>query len=237
MKLTMEQVIEKARTEIRKALRNHGRNLPIQEREEVEQKVLFVFYQKYQAGEINESLNWEGLISKSMVGYVRNHKRDRRNERALMASCQHEFSIEDLCDQRNQSLPEVGSAMSDRIRWELLARLCSVDKELKVFVLFNIFNYTLNEVNELFGRSSEKRMADLNYEFLERLQPVSNDNPIVKDPWMRQVLYALGISRLYGLEPIDQELGWKLDPVEFGPPPDVNKIEQINFDFLVEKVG
>ncbi|WP_144313839.1 sigma-70 family RNA polymerase sigma factor [Bdellovibrio bacteriovorus] len=232
----MDAVIVKTQFEAKRAVKNLGRNLPNQEKEEIIQKTVLKFIEKYKAGEIKEEENWEGLIATSVRGYVRNHKRDRRNERALLPTGFDDFSIEDLCDERSDRETRVAeAAFSYPINWDLLARLCRADKELKVFVLFNIFGYTLVEINELFGRSSEKRIADLNYDFLARMMPVGPENAYLAEDWTRQVLYALGLTRLYGLKHEDLGIGWKLDPVEFGRPPEVDRLGQECFNF--EEVG
>lgn len=95
------------------------------------------------------------------------------------------------------------------IRWELLAKLCSMFPDLHIFVRHHLLGHKLVDLTKHFNLTRE-RIGQRVAAFIETL----DDPKYYHDKWVKQIIFALGLCEHYGMPDIDQGVGHFLEPVD-----------------------
>lgn len=96
----------------------------------------------------------------------------------------------------------------NRINWDLVSRLASVDDSV-LLVAKHLIGDTFEEMSER-SNVTRERFSQKFSEFFDRLDSYRSDG----DKWCDQVIFAFGLCDVYGTPKIDNGLGWDLEPVD-----------------------
>lgn len=97
-----------------------------------------------------------------------------------------------------------------RPRWELISRMANVDDDVHLIAKL-LLGFTQTELGPMFGVSRE-RIGQRMRAFLERL----DDPEHIHSRWVKQIIFAFGLSEVYGEPDVDQEIGWDQEPIDLG---------------------
>lgn len=209
--LSLDEALAYADSQIAYYVNHLADDLPPEQIDEIAQDCRLRICRIAQRTRVN--LPWRAFIQKhvkcTFLDYQRRYHGFRKPITKEMALA--------ICEQyENRSESE-----SLEINWPLLARLCSRDKNLYVFVRHKILGQTLAELANEFGVSRE-RVGQRVRRFIERIKRAHSNSDI----WMLQTIYALGISELMGLPDCDHNVGWDLEPVSMV----YNQVLEVRFD-------
>lgn len=200
------------------------KSLPLEDRKEIKSKIYEYFVENFDR--ISSNDNWAGYVERCCSGMVKNYKRDNKKRwHELVDTLEDDETPESKMDRLSVNINHKQGAELIDINWDLLSRLCYVDKELHAFVKVKLLGYSLKDVEYHFGVSDQKRVWDLIEAFLSRFKMQSS----FRNPWFLQICFALGICELLDIDSVDQRQGYnfeKVDLLENRSPP-----EQIFFDF------
>ena len=98
------------------------------------------------------------------------------------------------------------------VRWELVARMASVDRELHLVAKL-IRGFTQQQLAQDAGCTREM-LSQRFYGFIANLDSPENYH----SRWWAQIIFALGLCEEYGMPDQDQALGWDLPPVDLDSP-------------------
>ncbi len=118
------------------------------------------------------------------------------------------------------------------IKWDLVARLASENDNLHVFAKW-LKGSNLDEISHVFNVSAG-RIGQMIKEFIYRL----DEGSVTESPTMCQTIYALGLSRYYGIPDSDQSkiygmaIGTDLAPVDLDSDAPFNINNHTNMDLF-----
>lgn len=229
---TIQEFLAYAEPQIEYYIRKMARSLPEEQKEEIAQDVRVRLCNAHK--KIDATKGWRALVQSHCSGAIKDYlgrgkgyeeskwafKAKRAGDEAGDSIRFRETGPEDgeqespnsdqVLDMQHTDEPEAPEGLDVKIRWDLLARMCSVDHDLHIFVLHEIFGAKLTEIAKLFGMTKE-RIGQRLENFVQSLDdPAYTDNP-----WINQIIYALGLCGRFGMSDRDQGLGWTYKPVDF----------------------
>lgn len=234
-KPTIEAVLAYVRPLTLKFIAQFARDLPEEQREEIEQSVNLKVIQAYKG--LDPDAGWKSYawnLARGAVLDYKKHGQGFQESRWSIAKEEAHDSIHATKIRERvfhgppglEDMPDLEAVLGRsgvfseteidtiRIRWDLVARLARRDDELHAFAKW-IRGYELEEMAPHFGLS-RARIGQLIQQFIDRL-----DTPSEMDsPWNRQIAFSLGIARHFGVPDCDQArlylypIGNDLDPVD-----------------------
>lgn len=255
-KPSIEEVLKYAKPIIRKFIGEKAKDLPHEQREEIEQTANLRILQAYDR--LDPDAGWRSFVYNHARGAVLDYQKfgcgfeeaawslaqeeevgsrsllKLRDRVPLVATNGEDAQIEDIAAREGVSLSFGDEELQIRINWELVARLASTDIELHVFAKY-LKGYSIEEMAPVFGLS-RARVGQLLEAFQERL-----DSPrTMNEPWNRQIAFALGAGRAIGLLNCEKDqsevygwpIGTDLAPVDLDSliPAPVESDNQLAFD-------
>lgn len=232
-KPSLDEVIKYATPQIRKFIGKFAADLPMEQREEIEQDGILRIIRAYD--NLDVSLGWKSFIYTHCEGSVKDYLRfgkgfhesrwslalkpgeDTKFGRKIRDRVSLEFDGESIDIDQIIGAHGVFSEMKFdevQIRWELVARMASQDEVLHAFAK-SLLGYGIEQMAPVFGLC-RARVGQLIQAFVERF-----DDPDLADcPWFKQTCYAFGICTHLGMKDIDQSevmgfsIGWGLPQVD-----------------------
>jgi DNA-directed RNA polymerase specialized sigma24 family protein len=106
-----------------------------------------------------------------------------------------------------------------KVNWELVSRMASIDPDVHLVGKI-LLGFTQSELAEGFGVTRE-RLGQRIRLFFDRL-----DSPeFFHNRWIKQTIYAFGLGPMFHMDPVDQQLGWNLRPVNLYSQDSVSKMK------------
>ncbi len=232
VKPTMEQVIAYAKPIILKFLSKT--NAPDEHRDEMEQCVYLRLIEAYPG--LNADDGWKSFTYTHTRGAIldylkygagfsegkwslKNSKEGNAPKLTSRVTSYEENEVEEHFNiDRALGAHGIFNEPEDRdkpkIKWELLARMCSVDENLHAFAKM-IRGLSVEEMAPVFGLC-RTRVSQMIQAFLERF----DDGEMADNPWFKQTCFALGVCPHLGMADLDQtevmgfSIGWNLNPVD-----------------------
>lgn len=234
-KPTIETVLAYVRPLTLKFIAQFARDLPEEQREEIEQSVNLKVIHAYKG--LDPDAGWKSYawnLARGAVLDYKKHGQGFQESRWSIAKEEAHGSLHTTKIRERvfhgppglEDMPDLESVLgrsgvfseteidSINIRWELVARLASRDEELHAFAKW-IRGHDFEEMAPHFGLS-RARIGQLIQAFIDRL-----DTPSEMDkPWNRQIAFSLGIARHFGIQDCDQArlyrfpIGNDLGPVD-----------------------
>ncbi len=217
-KPSFDDVLKYAKPLLRKFVSERCADLPIEQKEEIYQDASIRLWEAYQG--LDPERGWKSFVYNHCFGTVMDYlksgkgfeeeswsiKKEEEHEAIHVNKIRHRVSIvnsEDDTVDIDQVLGMHGKFAdakvgASKINWELLSRMASVDLPLRAF-LQHIRGHNLEEIAATRGQS-RTRVGQLVQEFIDRF----DDPDLAADPWMDQVIWALGLSSHFDLEDCDQ---------------------------------
>lgn len=232
-KPSIEEVIRYATPQVRKFIGEIASDLPIEQREEIEQDAYLRLVSAYDA--IDAELGWKSFVYLHCRGAVLDYCKFGRGfheKRWSIASEEGPGSsnpgkmrsrLDLVADGEDVDIDHVlgmnGAAVEAavdvvKIRWELVERMASQDECLRAFAS-HIRGNGIEELAPTFGLC-RARVGQLIQAFAARF-----DDPELADcPWFKQTCYAFGLCKHMGMPDVDQsevlgfQVGWGLPRVD-----------------------
>lgn len=187
------KVIEYATPLIKDAIRTHAKSCPKEIKEEMLQAGILRIIRHYQTMD----------PAKGISSYVFHHARG-----AVLDFLRSEYGdgdLEEQSDGNDQLFQSFGESLD--IKWDLLSRLASQDRELEAFARA-IRGMSFENIALCLG-VKKTRAWQLAKSYGEKL----NDPKLRCQAWHRQVCYSLGLSLQLMLPNNDEGIGWTLPSI------------------------
>lgn len=246
-KPTVDEVLEYAEEQIKYYLRKYAKDAPHEQKEEMSQDARLRVFEAYQR--IEADRGWRAFVQRHSFGAIADYLRHGRgcSEKAWTNVLDEEtpealkFRLDFIDEDTNQALdlddivgheqeifPNLDPAKLININWELVARLCRLDHDLHLFVRHVLLGYPLTELTEQFGVTRE-RLGQRVSAFVKSIDAPEH----VGNPWVEQIIFALGLSGQFQMKSEDRGVGWTLEPVMLKPfEPTETAKNQLTFEFL-----
>lgn len=189
------------------------RSSPPEQREEMLQEAFIRVLNKYDEFEVDRS--WKSLVSSHARGAILDYLKAGNGFEESRWSLQKPDDVGSVhagklqtrialenCEGEDSDVDEVAGRFGVfqqmrgeiQINWDLLAKLCAGDSELKVFAWW-LRGFTYEEIGAAIGVKTA-RVGQIVGEVINRFDdPTWSSNG---EAWLRQISYALGISELLG---------------------------------------
>jgi DNA-directed RNA polymerase specialized sigma24 family protein len=256
-KPTIDEVVDYARDQIKIFLNKLAPDLPREQKDEISQRALQRIVQAY--ARLDPEKGWKAFTQTHCRGAVLDYIRegagfeetagDPRKDEKRKAN--DDELAKDIAKRCSESLRTRVSMVSDDDRsldveeiagihgifaedpefevdpnWNLVARMASVDEDIHL-VAKVLLGRTQESLSEMFGVTRE-RLSQRVQEFVERL-----DAPeFYHNRWVRQTIFAFGLSGVYGMDKFDEGLGYEFEPVDLLKDETVNP--QASAEFLAQ---
>jgi len=233
-KPSLDEVLKYAKEQMKYYLRSQASHLPEEQKEEVTQDCMIRLFRAYE--KLDDEKGWKAFVQKHCFGatkdYVERGKGFEESKWVLQSlengcetsikfretgpTCEPDEDLgsnaidkilaynEDPFDKESVEIEE------EKIKWDLLARMCSIDKDLHIFVRYHLLDNTLEKLTEYFGLTRERIGQRLKSFTLSLDDPDQYENT-----WIMQIIFALGLCEKFHMEEIDQGHGYHLPPVDF----------------------
>jgi RNA polymerase sigma factor (sigma-70 family) len=244
-KPSIQEVIQYAKPIVKKFIGKHATDIPHEQKEEIEQECYLRLWEAYE--KIDPEKGWKSFVYNHCRGSVLDYLKAGKGfseEKWTLSNEEEEGEIKvpkmrDRAfmvntDDDSLDIDTVLGASGvfstfdiDRIniRWNIVAKLASTDEKIHVFAKW-LRGFNLDEMGVIFGLS-KSRIAQMISDFIQMLDDVDMQ---CASPWVRQTIYAFGLSMHYGIEDIDQsrifgiQIGQDLIPVN------LDSFEPFSFD-------
>jgi hypothetical protein len=218
---SLQEVLDYAQGNIRKALLEHASHLPpeIQEEAAAEANLkLLEAYSRFQ----NEG--WRSFVYTKCRGAIQDYVKLGRGfkesgKRSRLAAAKAGGKqprlferVELLNDERQHDVDLVVGIMGDHrdaedldidpIKWDLVARMAVTDDCIHAMALW-LLQFEPLEISKILGVCTA-RVGQLIRQFREKIEKeVTTD---ADDPWVCQMIYAFGLAHRFGLPDVDQSV-------------------------------
>lgn len=205
--------------------------IPEEQKEEVVQEAYLKVFKSYER--IDPEKSWKGFVSSQVRGAILDYFRGgdgfQENKTGSTFMCTRlkptdnngkPFGLDEVLGHYGV-YNKLDENYSRRIHWGLLAKLCSKEDSLYIFVKHVLLGFTVTEISEESSLSRERCTMQVQ-QLLERF-----DHPNSRfDKCVDQMIFALGLSEVYGTPNEDNGWGHEFVPVDFAIK---NKISNKNF--------
>lgn len=236
-KPSLDEVIKYTAEQMKYYLRNYAASVPKEQQEEITQACMIRVFRAYE--KLDDEKGWKAFVQKHCFGSVKDYQergkgfeesgwmhkaaKDKKEGKETGAIFMRDSgptsesdddlgsnAIDKIIAFNKQEFEESSEIDQDKINWDLLSRLCSVDKDLHIFVRYHLLDHTLEELTEYFGLTRE-RIGQKVKSFTDSL----DDPDQYENTWIAQIILALGLCEHFHMEEIDHGHGWHLQPVDF----------------------
>lgn len=228
-KPSIEEVLKYAKGNIIRFIGQYAADLPMEQKEEIEQTVYVRLIQVYEG--LDADAGWKSYVFNHCRGGVLDYVKFGKGFEESKWSIQKEeetgsqniskiktrITEVETDDKDGESIDEIlsrcgiSSSVKEnviRIRWDLVAHMAAQDEILHAFAKF-VIGFSVDEISQNFGLC-HSRISQLIQAFVDRF-----DEPMLaEDVWFLQTLYAFGLCRHFNVPDVDQSevhgfpIGW-----------------------------
>lgn len=225
-KPSIETLLAYAEKSVKYHLMKLAIDWPVEQREEMQQNAMLRIIEAYPK---IKAVHWKSFVQLHCRGAVLDYKRDGKGfeesdwgliEKAAAGGA-HAFRAEvfneDNESQDVETIAGLNGVNSEtgmpeesvfHPRWDLIARMASKDPLIHL-IAKRLLGFTQEELAAPFGVSRE-RIAQRTAIFWEKL-----DDPRFYDlNWVKQTIFAFGLSEFYQMEDKDLGVGWGYEPID-----------------------
>jgi len=244
-KPSIQEVLSYAKPIVKKFIGKHATDIPHEQKEEIEQECYLRLWASYE--NIDPDKGWKSFVYNHCRGSVLDYLKagtgfsedkwtlsNEEDEGEIKVPKMRDRAFMVNSDDDSLDIDVVLGASGvfstfdiDRIniRWNIVAKMASTDEKIHVFAKW-LRGFNLDEMGTIFNLS-KSRIAQIISDFIKMLDDVDMQ---CASPWVRQTIYAFGLSLHYGIEDIDQSriygipIGQDLEAV------DLDSFEEFSFD-------
>ena len=243
VKPDLKEVLAYAEEQIKYYVRKFARDIPEEQKEEMAQDCRLRILNAYETIEADKG--WKTFVQTHCFGAVQDYlrrgrgfseekwslKEEREGSEAITQRLDYSdhdddtpLDVDAIVGLEQEAAPIVDDVLE--INWDLIARLCRVDHDLHIFVRHELLGYPLTELTGQFGVTRE-RLGQRLAAFIE----LFDDPKQVENPWINQIIFALGLSEKFGIKKEDLGIGWTFIPI------DLRKFEETSIDDRGRQLG
>lgn len=238
VKPTMEEMFRYAKPIIYKTIGKYSPEMPEEQKEETEQNAYLRLIEAYP--KVDPNAGWKSFVYNHSRGSVLDYlksgegfqedswslKKEEKHGAVHVNKMKHRLQIvsEDGDDVETEAILGMNGKFTEmqldypNLKWDLLARMASHDRELHAFLKW-LRGQRLEEIGRVIG-VSRASVGQMIIGFVNRFDDPSFATELGKKFWFDQIIWCLGLHRMFGLEDRDQSevcghpLGQTLDPVD-----------------------
>lgn len=197
-----------------------GKELPIDQKEDISQEALLRCWKAYE--NIDGDRGWKSFISTHCHGAFLDYIKTGRGfqeHKSNSTEFKSRLNFMESDGETNSSLDHIlgsqgifhtlDTEFETKIKWDLLSRIASRDDSVLILAKI-LLGFSVSEISDdsVFCR---ERVGQQVNELLERFDDPKNNG----DKWINQIIYALGLSIHYGTPNEDNGWGWEYPPTDF----------------------
>jgi DNA-directed RNA polymerase specialized sigma24 family protein len=213
-------------------------------KEEIEQDAMLRVWQAYQ--NLDPQRGWKSFIQLHCNGSVLDYlKSGDQNTESELNMIRVEIPSGDD-DGENLQVEQVLGILDPQHdedeknkfnpNWDLISRMAGKDEGLHI-VAKVLLGYSQEMIAEQYEanymqKNSRERISQKIHEFFKKL-----DSPeFIRDPWVNQCIYALGLCDLYGQPESDNGLGWNLERYDLNDDKSFIKMRRKHFPSMFDVI-
>lgn len=220
MQPSWEEVSEYVTKTIKYINATRGKDLPIDQKEDITQEALIRCWKA--SKNIEEDRGWKSFMKTHCYGafldYLKSgsgfqeHKTNSKNLKSRLNYLESDGETIRSIDQILGSqgiFHTLDEGFETKIKWDLLSRIASRDDSVLILAKI-LLGFSVSEISDdsVFCR---ERVGQQVNELLEKFDDPKNHG----DKWVNQIIYALGLSTYYGTPNEDNTWGWEYPPTDF----------------------